>query len=101
MEALMISNGDNAIHHFNEIDSNPRKKELTILNCGYYCAINSSYKINIVDSYMFLYLHKGDATVSVDKIKYNIDAGTTVLLKNSHINHINYHNNAVNERYYI
>ena len=94
----MISHGDNAIHIHSKMDLTP--KELSIFNCGYFYAINSPYRIN-VDSFMLLYQHKGNATISIDNVKHKIGPGTTVLLKNMNLNIINYHKDPVNERYYI
>lgn len=98
----MTSHGQNAIYSYYDLDLTPNEKELSIVNCGYFTAINSPYKINVDSTtHMLLYQHKGYSTVDINKSKVKIAPGTTVLLTNTHANTISYHNDPINERYYI
>ncbi len=98
----MKNYGEIVFHHENELKQDI-DKDLTVYNCGFYSASNASFHHKRLEKHaMLLYLHAGNATILVDSSKkIEISSGTVIIFKSNSIVNILYHNNLVNERYYI
>jgi len=98
----MKNYGEIVFHHESELQQDV-SENLTVYNCGFYSASNATFHHKKTERHaMLFYLHAGNATVYLENNKkLQISAGTVIIFKSNSLVSILYHEDAINERYYI
>ena len=98
----MKNYGEIVFHHENELQQEITD-DLTVYNCGYYSASNAAFRHKKHEKHaMLLYLHTGRATIRIENNKrIEITAGSVIIFRANSLVDVFYHDDNVNERYYI
>ena len=98
-----MENYGDIVYHLDSELQQDITETLTVYNCGYYSASNATYHHKRFEKHaMLFYLHTGHATIYRENDnKIEISGGSIVIFKANSLVDIFYHNDNVNERYYI
>lgn len=86
----------------NQLEQNTQDLDVVIQNCGYYTAQNASFDFNrYEDAYLMIYQNSGTSTIQQDQNAIQLKAGSVYIFERNERVKIYYHNEKINERYYI